>query len=132
MRSTMRCSSTTRRDSSRSRGSRTDARFTSSRKPSNASALEVRCRFGLLDAEYNGRMRTEPAELLRDALSLPAEARAALIDSLIESLDIEIDPDAEEAWREEIHRRLQQIDSGTAKMIPWDDARSKLRDSLRR
>jgi len=77
-------------------------------------------------------MRTESAELLRDALSLPAEARAALIDSLIESLDVEVDPDAEAAWREEIHRRLQQIDGGAVKTIPWNDARSTLRDSLRR
>ncbi len=83
-------------------------------------------------AEYNSRMRTEPAELLRDALSLPAEARAALIDSLIESLDVEVDPEAEEAWREEIRRRVQQIDSGVVKTIPWDEARRTLRDSLRR
>jgi putative addiction module component (TIGR02574 family) len=76
-------------------------------------------------------MRTEPAELLRDALSLPVEARAALVDSLIESLEVEVDPKAEEAWREEIHRRLQQIDNGAVRLIPWDDARRKLRDSLR-
>jgi putative addiction module component (TIGR02574 family) len=68
-------------------------------------------------------MRIDPAELLRDALSLPAEARAALIDSLIDSLDIEVDPEAEEAWREEIRRRIQQIDSGAVKTIPWDQAR---------
>jgi putative addiction module component (TIGR02574 family) len=77
-------------------------------------------------------MRTEPAELLRDALSLPAAARAALIDSLIESLDVEVDPDTEEAWREEIHRRLQQIDTGAVRMIPWNDARRSIRDRLRR
>lgn len=63
-------------------------------------------------------MKTEPGELPRDALSLPAEAHAALIDSLIESLDVEVDPQAEEAWREEIHRRLEQIDSGAVKTIP--------------
>jgi putative addiction module component (TIGR02574 family) len=77
-------------------------------------------------------MRIEPAELLRDALSLPAETRAALIDSLIESLDLEVDPEAEEAWREEIRRRVQQIDGGVVKTIPWDEARRTLRDSLRR
>lgn len=76
-------------------------------------------------------MRIEPAELLRDALSLPAEARAALIDSLIERLDLEVDPEAEEAWREEIRGRVQQIDSGVVKTIPWDEARRTLRDSLR-
>lgn len=76
-------------------------------------------------------MRTEPAELLRDALLLPVEVRAALVDSLIESLDVEVDDGVEDAWREEIHRRLQQIDSGTVRMIPWDEARRRLRDSLR-
>jgi len=77
-------------------------------------------------------MKTEPAELLRDALSLPAEARAALIDSLIASLDVEIDENAEDAWREEIQRRLRQIDSGAAKMIPWHEARGALHGRLRR
>lgn len=32
-------------------------------------------------------MESHPAELLRDALTLPPEARSALIDSLIESPD---------------------------------------------
>jgi len=53
-----------------------------------------------------------------------------LIDSLIGSLDVEVDEDAEEAWREEIYRRLQQIDSGAVKPIPWDDARRRLRARL--
>jgi putative addiction module component (TIGR02574 family) len=77
-------------------------------------------------------MPRDAAELLRDALALPAEARAALIDSLIGSLDIEVDEDAEEAWREEIHRRLQQIDSGAVKLIPWEDARRRLQALLER
>jgi putative addiction module component len=49
---------------------------------------------------------------------------------LIESLDVEADDKAEDAWREEIHRRLQQIDNGAVRLIPWDEA-SKLLDSLR-
>ena len=77
-------------------------------------------------------MPRDAAELLRDALALPAEARAALIDSLIGSLDIEVDEDAEEAWREEIHRRLQQIDNGAVKLIPWEDARRRLQALLER
>lgn len=71
-------------------------------------------------------MPMEPAELLRDALSLPAEARAALIDTLLESLDVDVDDDAEAAWQQEIYRRLQQIDGGAVRLIPWDDAQSRL------
>jgi putative addiction module component (TIGR02574 family) len=81
-------------------------------------------------AEYNAHMRRESAELLRDALSLPIEARTALIDSLIESLDVEVGDKAEQSWRKEIHRRLQQIDNGAVRLIPWDETRRKLRDSL--
>ena len=75
-------------------------------------------------------MVRDAAELLRDALALPAEVRAALIDSLIGSLDIEVDQDAEEAWREEIRRRLQEVDSGAVKLIPWEDARRRLQALL--
>jgi hypothetical protein len=36
----------------------------------------------------------------------------------------------EEAWRAEIHHRLQQIDSGAVRLIPWDDAHRRLRTRL--
>jgi putative addiction module component (TIGR02574 family) len=79
-------------------------------------------------------MRTEPAELLRDALSLPVEARGALIDSLVESHadHAEIDGNVQEARRDEIHRRLRQIDTNTVSIIPWDEARHALRSRLQR
>jgi putative addiction module component (TIGR02574 family) len=71
-------------------------------------------------------MPRDAAEVLKDALELPPEARAALIGSLFDSLDTEVDEDAEEAWRGEIRRRLQEIDSGAAKLVPWDEARRRL------
>jgi len=37
------------------------------------------------------------AELLKDALALPPEGRGALADTLLESLDQDVDEDAEEA-----------------------------------
>jgi hypothetical protein len=77
-------------------------------------------------------MPRDAAELLRDALSLPNEARAALADSLLESMDVEVDDNAEEVWREEIYRRLQQIDSGAVRLIPWDDAQRRLWARLER
>jgi putative addiction module component (TIGR02574 family) len=76
-------------------------------------------------------MRIDAPELLKDALFLAPEARAVLADSLIESLESEVDEGAEEAWRIEVRRRLQQIDSGAVKMIPWDEARETLRARLR-
>jgi putative addiction module component (TIGR02574 family) len=77
-------------------------------------------------------MPRDASELLRDALSLPPEVRAALIDSLIGSLDQTADAAAEEAWITEINRRLQQIDNGDVRLMSWDEARGRLRSRLER
>jgi len=77
-------------------------------------------------------MASHTAELLRDALALPPEARSALIDSLIESLDATIDEGAAETWKREINLRLKQIDDGTVDLISWSTAREHLRNRLKR
>jgi putative addiction module component (TIGR02574 family) len=73
-------------------------------------------------------MERDAAHVLKDALALSPEARLALVDSL----DQTVDADAEEAWREEIHRRLQQIDSDAVQLIPWEEARRRLRSPVER
>ena len=40
-------------------------------------------------------MKRDAAEILKDALALPTEARAALAGSLLDSLDTDVDEDAE-------------------------------------
>ena len=75
---------------------------------------------------YNRDMRKDPAELLKDALSLPPEGRAALADSLLESLDQEVDEGVEQAWLDEIQKRLREIDTGAVAMIPWEEAERRL------
>jgi putative addiction module component (TIGR02574 family) len=72
-------------------------------------------------------MSAEVSELLKKALALPPEARAALADSLLESLDEEpVDEGVEAAWSEEIKRRLEEIDSGKVQMIPFEEVRRRL------
>jgi putative addiction module component (TIGR02574 family) len=71
-------------------------------------------------------MTQEVSELLKKALALPAEARAALAGSLLESLDDKIDPAAEEEWSQEIARRIQELDSGSVRPIPWAEARRQV------
>jgi len=68
-------------------------------------------------------MKTEASKILEAALKLPPEARAAIAGSLIESLDEEVDESVEAAWADEISQRVQDLDSGTAKTIPWSKAR---------
>jgi hypothetical protein len=44
-------------------------------------------------------MSPDVSGLLKNALALPLEARAALAGSLLESLDDAVDPSVEEAWK---------------------------------
>jgi len=68
-------------------------------------------------------MKREASKILEAALKLPPEARAAIAGSLIDSLDEAVDEDVEAAWAEEIARRVQDLDSGKSKTIPWSKAR---------
>jgi putative addiction module component (TIGR02574 family) len=68
-------------------------------------------------------MSRDAGEILKEALALRPEARAALADYLWDSLDPEVDADAEEAWRQATKRRIVDLDSGKIAAIPWSEAR---------
>ena len=71
-------------------------------------------------------MKRDAAEILKEALALPTEARAALAGSLLDSLDTDVDEDAEAAWAMEVNRRVAELDDGTVKTIPWSEVRRRL------
>lgn len=71
-------------------------------------------------------MSTHVTELFERASILSEKERATLAGLLIESLESEVDPDVEEAWRVEIERRVAELDAGTAKTVPWEDVKAKL------
>lgn len=68
----------------------------------------------------------DPARLLEDALKLPATGRAALAARLIESLETEVDEDAEAGWGEEIARRIGELDTGKVHAVPWSETRRRI------
>ena len=65
-------------------------------------------------------------QLLVEALRLSDEERAALAGELIQSLETEVDADAEAAWSAEIRARLERVDAGKAKTIAWSEARRRI------
>ena len=71
-------------------------------------------------------MKQDITGILKEALKLPAEARAVLAGTLFDSLDESIDQDAESAWEAEIALRLKEIDERKVKLIPWAEARAKI------
>ena len=71
-------------------------------------------------------MKQNIVEILKEALKLPPEARAALAGTLLDSLDETVDRNAESAWEAEIVMRLKEIDEGKVNLIPWAEARARI------
>jgi putative addiction module component (TIGR02574 family) len=65
--------------------------------------------------------------LLEEALKLTAYERAEVAEQLIASLDELLDTDVEQAWQEEVQRRLQQVERGEVELIDSDTAMAELR-----
>ena len=65
-------------------------------------------------------------DILREALTLPERERADLIGALIDSLDAEVEEGVEDAWRDELERRAQELEAGTVQSIPWETVKARL------
>ena len=68
-------------------------------------------------------MEKDVAEILKQALKLPPEGRAAIAGALLESIDQTLDSEAETMWEEEILLRIREIDEGEVELVPWAEAR---------
>lgn len=68
-----------------------------------------------------------PEQLLTEAMEMSSLDRGRLAALLIASLESQIDLDADQAWSEEIDRRLKDIDTGRVKMITAEDARRMIK-----
>jgi|tagenome__1003787_1003787.scaffolds.fasta_scaffold15078982_1 putative addiction module component (TIGR02574 family) len=78
------------------------------------------------------RMTPEASEILAKAMQLTSHERGLLIDQLIDSLDEgPVDPGAEEAWAQEIKRRVDEIRSGKVDLIPGAEVQRRLAARLR-
>ena len=73
-------------------------------------------------------MSTDAENIYQAALKLPDDERFMLANRLLESVEGERDADYEEAWAAEIARRIEEIDNGTAKMIPWEDVKRMIHE----
>ncbi len=63
------------------------------------------------------------------ALQLSAEERAHLADRLISSLFE--DSGIEEAWSVEVERRIEEVESGRAELIPAEQAIARARAAIK-
>ncbi len=71
-----------------------------------------------------------PTKILDDVLKLPKKEKVKLYYALQEDLDLEDDYLAEDdltksQWKE-LNRRIKEIETGKAKLIPWEVAKKTL------
>ncbi|PKB68210.1 MAG: hypothetical protein BZY81_02545 [SAR202 cluster bacterium Io17-Chloro-G4] len=74
-------------------------------------------------------MSTPVRDLFRQASALDEQDRATLAGLLLESLEDNVDEDAETAWRDEIGRRLVELDAGAVELVSWEEVQAGLRKS---
>ena len=77
-------------------------------------------------------MASQPADLLSDALALPARERAKIAHELLLSLDEGADADAVEAWVAELEQRAAEVRSGAVTTEDWASVKTRLADRWRR
>ena len=69
-------------------------------------------------------------QIFHDAVALPHDARAELTERLIASLAEDTSPEISAAQLAEVRRRIVQVESGEAKLIPGDEALARVRHLL--
>ena len=75
-------------------------------------------------------MTEQASDLLQKALELPEEGRAELASSLLRSLDPAMERGVQEAWNEEIARRIARLESGQSTSVPWPELLERLSSKL--
>lgn len=71
-------------------------------------------------------MQQHSQAILEQALKLPAQERAAVAEHLIQSLDPSQEVEVEQAWQQEIQRRISDLDKGAASTMTWEEVQSRI------
>ena len=76
-------------------------------------------------------MTERTSQLLREALALPADERAELVDRVLDSLDSEARRAVDDAWAAEAEDRIDAYDRGDLASSPASDVFARLRNRTR-
>lgn len=77
-------------------------------------------------------MTSSARRVLEEALALPEEDRRRVAEALLDSVPGESDQEIESAWRDEVLRRIGEVQRGEVEPEPWSEVKQRLRDALAR
>ena len=71
------------------------------------------------------------SEIEKEIRNLARPEQEQLLRALLEELDGPADPDAEQAWLDEVQRRSAEFDAGLLKSIPAEEVFARVRSRLK-
>jgi putative addiction module component (TIGR02574 family) len=83
-------------------------------------------------SRYNLPMSRTAAEVLEDARRLPPSEFDWLIGELLQDGDGSSDAEIEASWKDEVERRVAEVEAGTASTCSWEELEAELRVQLRK
>lgn len=72
-------------------------------------------------------MSANSEQVLKQALALPAQERAELVEQLLATLQTPPDPHLDELWAREAEDRLDAYDRGELKAVPAEEVFSRIK-----
>ena len=66
-------------------------------------------------------------QIVEETSQLPVDVVAELIDRILLARHGGIEPDIEAAWKTEVHRRIEEIETGKVKGIPAEESLARVR-----
>ncbi len=70
-------------------------------------------------------------EIVRSALELPERERAEVVRDILETLDGEVKEGVEQAWAQEVARRIRDLTEEKASTVPASEALARARSRLK-
>jgi putative addiction module component (TIGR02574 family) len=77
-------------------------------------------------------MSSRANKVVEEALSLPSDERASLVEKLISSLNLPVQEEIDKLWADESERRVSQIEKGEIELIPGNEVFAKIRRKYRK
>ena len=71
-------------------------------------------------------------KVIDEALSLPADVRIDLVEKLLSSLNLPMQPEIDRLWAEEAERRVAQIERDEMELIPGEKVFERIRQKHHR
>ena len=75
-------------------------------------------------------MNDPVADLAQRARTLAPEDRARLAEELLASLEHPLEAEVDAAWDAELRRRIAEVESGAARLLPADEVFRRVRESM--